>query len=349
MDVNFVVKNFFPNQLIQSLETFGHGHINSTYKVVFENSSEFILQRINKQVFTKPSEIIQNHLIIQDSITSTNLEIPQLAGDVQGNFLYTDSEGQAWRMMNFIKDSYSVEYITDKNQAYEAGKGFGWFLKECSTLNPSGFNEAIKDFHSISFRYYQLNEAIKQNKNNRISAIEAVVKFYKDREQELIQVEELIQRDEIPRRVVHNDTKVNNLLFRNEKAIAVIDLDTVGPGSVLFDYGDAIRTIANPVSEDEKNLDKVNFNINAFKAFNKGYLEQTYDILNPKEKDILHMAPFYMSAIMGIRFLSDYLNGDVYYKISYPEHNLDRSLVQKTFIEEMELKKEDIQNTIKTF
>lgn len=252
-------------------------------------------------------------------------------------------------MTSFIKNSYSVEVVDNNKRAYEAGKGFGWFFKICSNLEVSSFSEAIKDFHSIQFRFRQLNKAISLDKVNRLTNIRDLINFYMDRERELIQLENLIIKGELPLRVVHNDTKINNILFRNEKASAVIDLDTVGPGSILFDYGDAIRTIANTAAEDEKNLNKVHFNINAFKAFSKGYLEQAYGILTPKEKEILYLSPFYMSTIMGVRFLTDYLNGDVYYKINYPEHNLHRSLVQKTFIEEMELKKDDIQNTIETF
>ncbi|MDZ4059159.1 MAG: phosphotransferase, partial [Bacteroidales bacterium] len=149
-------------------------------------------------------------------------------------------------------------------------------------------------------------------------------------------IETLTNEGKIPLRVVHNDTKINNLLFRDKKAVAVIDLDTVGPGILYYDYGDALRTSACTAKEDEKNLDLVRFNIEAFKAFSNGYLPQVKSILSNEEREWFYLAPVLLTYIMGIRFLTDYLNGDKYYKISYPGHNLDRSRVQMTLIRSME-------------
>ncbi len=344
-----IVANFVVNQDIINVQPFGNGHINSTYKVNTNDGEKFILQKINTQVFTNAQNIIDNHIQIQESIISKELEIPHLIKTTQDQYLFIDSSSNAWRMMNFIKDSYSVELVKSKEQAYEAGKGFGWFLKSCSRVNSKNLHEAIKDFHSLSLRVNQLNSAIRNNKANRVEEASELIDFYKQREEQLLLIEADLIKNKIPKRVVHNDTKINNLLFRNEKAVAVIDLDTVGPGVVLFDYGDAIRTITNTAAEDEKNLNQVDFNMVNFESFTKGYLEEAKSVLTVKEKDLLYYAPFYMAYIMGVRFLADYLNGDVYYKTKYADHNLVRSLVQKTLIEKMEQKQSEMKTILKKY
>jgi thiamine kinase-like enzyme len=351
MKLNQIVNQFFPTSVILDISPFGNGHINSTYKVEFKNSDCYILQKINTTVFLNPTDLINNHLKILEHLNDkqNEIEIPELIKASGNSYLYFDEDGEAWRMMNFIKDSYSVEVLDKKEQAFEAGLGFGWFLQICSGLDSSEFIEAIPDFHKLSFRVNQLNDSIKNDKVNRYNRVKNIVEFYKKREKELLEIEKLISNSEIPVRVVHNDTKINNLLFKDEKAIAVIDLDTVGPGSVLYDFGDAIRTLTNTAAEDEKNLELVGFNLEAFEEFTKAYLLQTESILNMKEKELLHKAPFLMTYIIGIRFLSDYLNGDVYYKTNYDNHNLDRSLVQKSLIEQMELAQDNMIEIIEKY
>ncbi len=348
MDFIEVIRNFFPNRETASCVPFGNGHINSTFKLSLENETqEYILQKINTKVFKNPQQIVQNHFKIQNHINTDNIEIPFLINLKENQYLYIDDEKNVWRMMNFIKDSYSVEIVSDETEAYQAGKGYGWFLSACSGLNPSDFTEAIPNFHKLSFRINQLDEVVTLDKVSRYDSVKDVVDFYKEREQTLLKIEALINQNKIPLRVVHNDTKINNLLFRNKEAIAVIDLDTVGPGSVFFDYGDALRTICNTAAEDEENLNIVDFSIKSFEKFTEGYLNQIKLILNNKEKEFLYLAPIYMTFIIGIRFLTDYLDGDNYYKTSYSEHNLVRSLVQKKMIEQMEQNVELIKQIIK--
>lgn len=339
MNLNQIVDQFFPESKILSIISFGNGHINSTYKVRFNDEpNEYILQKINTNIFVNPSDLIDNHLKLQEHLKNniSDIEIPKLLRTENRAYLFMDEEGGFWRLMNFIKDSYSIEVLESYNQAFEAGKAYGWFLNSCSNLDSSNFKEAIPDFHKLTFRLKQLNEAIEEDKAKRYSEVNEIIKFYKEREEALLQIDSLINGNQIPIRVVHNDTKINNLLFKDDKAIAVIDLDTVGPGTVLYDFGDAIRTIANTSAEDERDLTKVHFNLDAFDAFANGYLGQTNLILEKKELEILHKSPILMTYIMGIRFLTDYLNGDVYYKVKYDDHNLVRSIVQKYLIEQME-------------
>lgn len=334
-----IVSKFFPGKRVVEASPYGNGHINDTYKVVIEGESEpLILQKINVAVFTNPDGLVDNHIKILDSLETgkSDLEIPTLCPAAAGGYLHVDESEGVWRMMNFITDSYSIGIVTQDWQACQAGNGYGWFAKSCAGLDATEFVEAIKDFHRLSFRVGQLDDAIDGDKAGRLAGVQELVDFYKERQDKLMVIERMVDAGEIPLRVVHNDTKIDNLLFRGEKACAVIDLDTVGPGILYYDFGDSIRTISNSAAEDEKDLSKVNFNADAYREFARGYLEQVKSLTTPGEAGRYYLAPVLMTYIMGIRFLADYLNGDVYYKTGYPEHNLVRSSVQRRLIECME-------------
>jgi hypothetical protein len=347
--LNDIVRKFFPYHAVADLKPFGNGHINDTYKLELEGVKEqYILQRINTNVFKDPQGIAETHLKIQEVVTKRDypLTIAELLPTAGGKLIHFDDEGSAWRVTTFITDSYTVDLVEKPWQAFEAGSGYGWFVKACDGLDASGFKEAIKDFHRLSFRIWQLNEAIAANKAGRLAAVQDVVDFFKAREGRLSMIETLVDEGKIPLRVVHNDTKINNLLFRGQKAAAVIDLDTVGPGIIFYDYGDALRTGASTAAEDEKDLNKVGFNMNSFAAFTKGYMGQVNPIVTENEEQYFFLAPVLMTYIMGIRFLADYLNGDVYYKTAYKEHNIDRCRVQKKLIECMEEKEGEMKVVI---
>lgn len=334
-----IIKQFFPGKKILESCPFGNGHINDTFKVSLQNdSSGYILQRINTGVFKHPQEIINTHFKLLNHISdqTEGIVIPELYPTIEGKYLYIDSDNNAWRMTGFIKGSRSIEVVDETWQAIEAGNAYGWFAKKCADLKPGDFKEAIKDFHRLSFRVNQLQDAIVKDKANRLEKIKNVVDFFITREKPLKHIETLVDRGDIPLHVVHNDTKINNVLFKGSKVAAVIDLDTVGPGILYYDYGDAIRTSANTAKEDEKDLDKVQLNIEAFDAFTRGYMNQVKDFVSEKEKEYFYLAPVLITYIIGIRFLADYLNGDIYFKTAYAEHNLVRCKVQKAFIESME-------------
>jgi len=347
--LNEIVQKFFPNETVLELKPFGHGHINDTYKLVLENhTNEYILQRINTTVFKNPQGIIQTHLKLQEVFENENHSvcIAKVFPTTSGEFLYMDAEKMAWRLTNFIPESYTVSVVEEAWQAFQGGSAYGWFAKVCNQLNAGEFVEAIPDFHKLSFRMKQLHEAIADDKAGRVKLISEVLKFVADREPLLNEIENLVNAGEIPIRVVHNDTKINNLLFRGNQAAAVIDLDTTGPGILFYDYGDALRTGANTAVEDEKDLTKVKFNIEAFKACTEGYLGQVKPILSAKENDLFYQAPILMTFIIGSRFLTDYLNGDVYYKTAYDDHNLVRAKVQFKLIESMESQQETMKKII---
>lgn len=339
MILKHIISQFFPDSTVIEAVPYGNGHINDTYKVEFDGvSAPCILQKINVAVFTNPQGLVDNHIKIQRFLEGdqSDLEIPSLCPLAKGGYLYTDASEGVWRMMNFIPDSYSIGIVKEEWQASQGGFGYGWFAKSCASLDAAEFVEAIKDFHRLSFRVGQLDAAIRADKAGRLSGIRELVDFYKARQDKLMVIEHMVDAGEIPLRVVHNDTKIDNLLFRGEKACAVIDLDTVGPGILYYDFGDSIRTISNTAAEDEKDLGKVSFNERAYRAFARGYLSQVKSITTPGEAGYYYLAPVLMTYIMGIRFLADYLNGDVYYKTGYPDHNLVRSSVQRRLIACME-------------
>ena len=344
-----VVKVFFPYNLAAEVKPFGQGYINNTYKLdLRDEKKSYILQRINTDVFKDPHGICDTHDRLQDAIFKGQhpITIAKLIPTADGKKLYTDTDGGVWRMTSFIENSYTIDVVEEDWQALEAGNAFGWFAKACDKLDASTFKESIKDFHRLSFRLRQLNEAIEADKAGRLESISDIIKFYKDREASLSAIEPLVDEGKIPLRVVHNDTKINNLLFRGKEAAAVIDLDTVGPGILYYDYGDALRTSASSAAEDEKDLSKVHFKIDSFRAFTNGYIAQVKTIVSDEEEKLFYMAPMLMTYIMGIRFLADYLNGDVYYKVAHKEHNIDRSKVQKKLIESMEMQVDEMNEII---
>ena len=344
-----IVHQFFPENQIAEIKPFGNGHINTTYKLDLKDSDQsYILQNINTNVFKDPHGIADTHTRLQKTIFQGDhpIEIAKLIPTADGRKIYEDQEGGTWRMTSFIDDSYTLEMVEENWQAREAGNAYGWFARACDVLDANTFREAIRDFHRLSFRLRQLDEAIEADEAGRLAEVRDVVDFFIQRRATVSQIEEMVDEGKIPLRVVHNDTKINNLLFRGKKAAAVIDLDTVGPGILYYDYGDALRTSASTAEEDEKDLDKMGFNFSSFTEFTKGYMCQVKAIISEHEKQYFYLAPLLMTYIMGIRFLADYLNGDVYYKTAYADHNLVRTKTQKKLIESMEEKKQEMQEVI---
>lgn len=351
--VSNIINNYYFPESLCSYSLLGNGNINDTYKIEFKDRSDkYVLQKVNASVFKDPFSIADTHSLLLSNIDkierSESYSLANLIPNIYGKNLTIDGSGDFWRLTSFIEDSYAISSVTNGWQALEAGRAYGWFLKYCSDFDSSNFKEAIKDFHKLSFRIEQFKNAINNNIAGRKESVEDIISFYLSREEQLMQIEILAKSGDIPIRVVHNDTKIDNLLFIHKKAVAVIDLDTVGPGLVFYDYGDALRTGANSTKEDERDLDKVDFNIEYFYEFTNGYLSNTAHILTKYELEYLHISPILMTYIMGIRFLTDYLNGDVYYRIESEDHNLVRTKVQKRLIESIESKQSMLKQIIKS-
>ena len=319
------------------------GHINQTHKVMIDGVPVFLLQQINNIVFQNVDTLMQNTQLVLKTLEasmavhSDGLLVPQLILTKAGASYYKDDEGKYWRMFSFIEGSKTIESVRKYSDAYEGGKAYGLFLDGVSSLQAEQLSITIPDFHSLEIRFKAFQNAIKLNPADRKNEATAEIEYALDMIGPRRCIPDLIATGSIPTRIVHNDTKFNNLIFsRQGKAISVIDLDTVMPGSALFDFGDAIRTAANTAREDEANLKNVKFDISVFEAFAAGYIESTEHMLTPAELENFPEAALFMTYIIGIRFLTDFLNGDVYFQTRYPNHNLIRARVQFELLRKMQ-------------
>jgi Ser/Thr protein kinase RdoA (MazF antagonist) len=258
-----------------------------------------------------------------------------------------DDDGSFWRMFIYIPDHRSYDIVDTPDKAIEGGKAIGRFQALLVDLPGKPLHETIPYFHDIEKRLDTFNSTVKSDRVNRASSASKEINFVLKRSEEMKIILRLGKEGKIPLRITHNDTKFNNILLdENDKALCLIDLDTVMPGYVHYDFGDVIRTAANTAAEDEKELSKIRMDIGLFKAFSEGYLSETNDTLNDVEKEYLAFAPRLLTYTMAVRFLTDYLDGDIYYKIHHEHHNLQRAKAQLKLIESMEEQYLAMQNII---
>ncbi|QTD36925.1 aminoglycoside phosphotransferase family protein [Polaribacter batillariae] len=319
------------------------GHINDTFLVKTEGSKNFILQRINHQIFKDVPGLVNNKVLTSEHLKSKYPELSkeELSKKVLSfvkakntDFYYYKKGGNYWNVMIFIDDSVTHEIVKNKEIAYEGGKLLGNFLNLTADLDSSQLIDVIPNFHDMSFRYKQYASSLQSASKDRLFKAAKYTKIVADLKEEMHILQHLKEVGDIPVRVTHNDTKISNSLFtKDNKGICMIDTDTVMAGIIHYDFGDAIRTICNTAAEDETDLAKVEFNLEYYKAYEKGFLEQSKDSLSALELKYLPLAAKTMIFIMALRFLTDYLNNDVYYKTNYAEHNLDRAKNQFKLIE----------------
>ena len=349
-------------QLIYKFDQFDHasayashkelvsGHINDTFLIETKEEPFYILQRINHDVFKDVPGLIANKVAIskhvQDKLSHLSEEelkrrVLTFVPNKNGDYYFKDEDGSFWNVMVYIKDCVTHDIVTDKEVAYEGGKLAGDFLNLTSDFDASVLTEVIPKFHDMSFRFWQFDEALKNATEERKERAKVYLDKVAELKEEMHILQNLKEFGEIKVRVTHNDTKISNALFsKDNKGLCVIDTDTVMPGIVHYDFGDAIRTICNTAAEDETNLDLVTFNVEFYKAYKKGFLEKVESALTPLEIKTLPLAAKTMIFIMALRFLTDFLNNDVYYKTKYPEHNLDRAKNQFKLIDSMEAQME---------
>lgn len=327
--LNDVLQQF---DIHMQVEPYGNGHINDTYLVT---SPLYILQRINTAIFKNPDELMDN---IENVTSFLREKIVAAGGDPDretltviptkdGKRYYKAEDESVFRVYKFITDTKSIENSKTPEDLYEAGVGFGHFQKLLADFPAEKLYETIKDFHHTPKRVEALKEAIRENKAGRADSVQAEITFALENAVWADTVIKGMESGQIPVRVTHNDTKINNILFDKDsgKAVCVIDLDTMMPGSMLYDFGDALRMGGSTAAEDETDLDKVWFDKVAFEAFAKGYLSETGDSLTETEIALLPFSAKLLTYECGIRFLTDYLNGDTYFKIHREHHNLDRA------------------------
>ena len=336
----------YPFGQITDIHPYGGGHINDTFLVTTEDGGEYVLQHINSYVFKRPDQIMENIMGVtqfiankltaegKDATRSTLTVIKTTAGE---NF-YVDSDGEYWRVTLNIPNTTAFEYAESPEMFKKSGVAFGEFQSMLADYPADTLYETIPHFHDTPDRYRQLEDAIRDNKAGRLAEVDAEIAFAAARKADCAILMDLLAKNELPLKVTHNDTKMSNVLIDNTTgdAVCVIDLDTVMPGLTAFDYGDSIRAGATTAAEDEVDLSKVHFSLELFKAYTEGFLGAAGAALTETEIRTLPVGAKLMTLEVGMRFLADYLNGDVYFKTAYPQHNLDRARNQFHLVKEME-------------
>ena len=336
--LNDIVAKFEITGKVTDVKPLGKGLINDTFKVFVDGSDKpkYVLQRINNAIFQDVDMLMDNINKVTDHIRKKGKNTLQFLKTNTGKSYYFDGE-KYWRVMVFVPDSITYQAVTPE-YSYIAGKSFGEFESLLADLKePLG--EIIPDFHNIEFRLKQLRNAVAEDRAGRVKEVRYYLDEIFKREEKMTLGERLFREGKLPKRVCHCDTKVNNMLFdKDGNVLCIIDLDTVMPSFVFSDYGDFLRTAANTGAEDDPNLDNIDFNMEIYNAFTKGYLEGTKGFLLPIEKENLPYAALLFPYMQTVRFLADYINGDTYYKIKYPEHNLIRTKAQWRLFEKAEMK-----------
>ena len=328
---------------------YGNGHINTTFKVECRNgekSALYILQQINNNIFPDIDALMEN---IENVTSFLKTKIAEKNGDIlretlnivktkDGKNHFTDKEGKSWRSYIFIKDAVCYEKIEKPEDFYNCGYAFGNFQNLLADFPAEKLHEIIPNFHNTPVRYEAFKEAVKEDTCSRAGAVQKEIGFVNARVKEMSALTDMLEKGEIPLRVTHNDTKLNNCMFDKEsgKTICVIDLDTVMPGLRAYDYGDSIRFGASTGAEDEPDLSKVNFSFPLFESYTKGFFDACGETMTEKEAISLPIGAKLMTLECGMRFLTDYLDGDTYFKISRKEHNLDRCRTQFKLVSDME-------------
>lgn len=347
-----IASKFLTQSSIKSAQSFGGGHINDTFLVELDESDEkFVLQKINKNVFQNPMHVIQNIELYLNHLHQKGEKQLQICKTKADQPFFIDEAGDYWRMFNAVENSISFDVIEKEDQAYQAAKAFGKMQRLCNDLDPNKFQETIPDFHNLNKRYLTFDKVISNASKERLFNAEKEIAFANEQKKISNLVIELMASGELPIRITHNDTKLNNVLLDKDSGtgICVIDLDTLMPGLVLYDFGDMVRTFTSPVPEDEKDSSKVILRNEIFAALSKGYLSELSEVLTDVEKEQLITGAKYMILIIGLRFLTDYLENDVYFKTTYKDHNLVRARNQFALLKDLLNKEEELKDIITTY
>ncbi len=334
---------------------FGGGHINDTYLLACRNGGgdrRYILQRINHAVFKDPARVMENiarvttHIRgkLEQSAGATDIDrhVLRLLRTRDGGNYHRDGDGNYWRAYRFVGEAHTYDKVESPAIAYEAGCAFGRFQRLLSDLPAPRLHETIPHFHDTPSRYAALEAAIERDPRNRAAAAAPEIAFALRHAAIAPVLEDMRRAGKLAERTTHNDTKVNNVLFddTSRKAICILDLDTVMPGLALYDFGDLVRTATNTALEDEQDLLRVGMSMPIFESLARGYVESAGDFLEPESRALLAFAGKLIAFETGIRFLADHLDGDMYFKVHRPNHNLDRCRTQFRLVESIEAREE---------
>ncbi len=356
-DLKHILKQFLFVGKYANAEELTSGNINATYRLEYAREDgtvgQYVLQRINTAAFKNPAELMSNIQLVTDHITASmtrqklncDRRILEFIPTKQGGYLHRDENGGCWRAYKFIDGVTAYNSIRDPMHFYEAGRGFGEFQKFLFDFPADKLAATIPDFHHTTKRFYAFVAAVAEDRAGRAASIEREIDFFFDRRKLMNRIIALTEAGVLPERVTHNDTKLNNVLIDNEtgKALCVIDLDTVMPGSILYDYGDAIRYGACTAAEDEPDLSKIGVDMNLFRLFTDGFVSEIANTITVDEIRNLPLGVLVITCELAMRFLTDYLNGDEYFKVQHPEHNLVRAHAQMKLLEEFERHYDEMQ------
>ena len=360
--VKNIAKQFLIEGEIVSAVPYGSGHINDTRLITTKTDlgeKLYIMQKINKNVFKDPANLMENFAgvtsylkaIIEKNGGDPMRETLNVIKTLDGKNYYLSPEGDYWRMLIFIVDSQSFDKVERPEQFYASAVAFGNFQYLLRDYPADTLVETIVNFHNTPDRYRQLMEAVETDKCGRLAAVKDDVKFATDREEFAWTLERAHKEGRLPLRVTHNDTKLNNILFdaASGEPVCIIDLDTIMPGYSVNDFGDSIRFGATTALEDEADLSKVNFDISLYELYVKGFIEGAKGGLTEGELELLPIGAMMMTFECGTRFLTDYLNGDTYFKVSREGHNLDRARNQFKLVSDMEARLDEMRAIVKKY
>ncbi len=324
----------------ESAETFGNGNVNDTFLVRTDSGNRYTLQRINHDVFKDPVSLMDNfarvttHFAQKHMDGQTTLRTLVLVPAQDGSSYLTGEHGNYWRVTEYVPGGLSLEVPESREHAYEAARAFGDFQYQLSDLPGDPLIETIPDFHNTESRYQVFNKAVKQDVHGRAEEVKDLIAFARENEH----LAGMIRYADFPTRTVHNDTKLNNVLLHKEtgKGMCVVDLDTVMPGCALHDFADLVRTAACSSEEDEPDISKIHFLPDRFSALVDGYLAGVHDMLDSKEIERMVISPQVITYELSLRFLTDFLEGDTYFKVKRPGHNLDRARAQFRLLRSMQ-------------
>lgn len=353
-----VVSHFKCAADVDSQKPYGSGHINDTFKLtnISAGGADYLLQRINHNIFTNVEKLTDNmHRVtehLKSKIKACGIgdpfkEVMTLIPTDSNRFFYQDSTGSYWRMFYFLSDTKSYDVVETPKQAYEGGKAFGKFQAMLSDIPAGVMYEVIPNFHNIQVRLQQLDEAIQNDAQGRVASVAAELDMVKQYADSMQYFQQPAQIAALPKRVIHNDTKFNNVLLNgNDEAQCVIDLETVMDGYVAYDFGDAIRTIINTTTEDAADLDKIQLNMPLFNAYVQGYLREAFSFLTDAEVNSLIKGALLLPYMQAVRFLTDHVNGDTYFKIKFEGHNLQRARAQFQLLKMLDANAAQMHQTI---
>lgn len=346
------------------VKPFGEGHINETYAVYMPDHDGndvplYVLQRININVFKNPDQVMDNIFGVTEYLRSI---IRWDGGDLDreslsyiktksGDSYFEDEKGQPWRCLHYVPNSVCYQQVEKPEQFYQSALSFGHFLKQLGDYPAESLYETIPQFHDTRKRFRDFEDAQRKDVKNRARLCRQEIDFVLSRKADCGVLMNQLEEGKLPLRVTHNDTKLNNILFDQDtdKGLCIIDLDTIMPGLAANDFGDSIRFGASTAEEDEQDLDKVHFDISLYDIYVKGYLEMAKDVLTPEEIKSLPWGARLMTLECGMRFLADFLQGDVYFKTAYPEHNLVRARTQFRLVKEMEEQFDEMNEILKKY